>query len=110
MSVLLHFKQGLRTWTVTAQLGQRVMEVANQDGEIFGYCGGQLACTTCRVYIDKKYTRLLSPVSEAEEDVLCELPRCQQYPEKQYERRMSCQLRISAPLHGLTFHIPPYII
>mmetsp|Transcript_25547 Transcript_25547/g.44580 ORF Transcript_25547/g.44580 Transcript_25547/m.44580 type:complete len:111 (+) Transcript_25547:4646-4978(+) len=110
MSILVHFKQGLRTWSASAQLGQRIMEVANQQGEIFGYCGGQLACTTCRVYIDKKYAKLLMPTSEAEEDVLCELPRCSSYPEKQYDRRMSCQLQASASMHGLTFHIPPYVI
>lgn len=110
MSILVHFKQGLRTWSASAKLGTRLMEVANQGGEIFGYCGGQLACTTCRVYVDKKYTKLLSTVSESEEDVLCELPRCSSFPEKQYDRRMSCQLRASPQMQGLTFHIPPYII
>lgn len=86
------------------------MKLANEQGEIFGYCGGQLACTTCRVYVPKRYIPLLPTPSEIEEDVLCELQNNINYPEKDYVKRMSCQLQCSTRLNGLTVIIPPPII
>ncbi|CAG9309944.1 unnamed protein product [Blepharisma stoltei] len=108
--ILIKFIQDKQKWEAMGKIGQSLMSLANQDGEIFGYCGGQLACTTCRVYIAKKYQPLLPKPTEIEEDVLCELPNNINYPEKDYVKRMSCQLKCTSQLNGLTVVIPPPIL
>lgn len=104
--VLLTFKQGTKTWNVQARVGERIMDLANSQGEVFGYCKGNLACTTCRVYIPRKYERLLPKPSRDEEDVLIEHPYTEQHPEKSFVRRMSCQLKVTEQFHGLHIEVP----
>lgn len=104
--VLLTFTQGSKTWQVSANVGDRVMDLANSQGEVFGYCKGNLACTTCRVYVPKRYEKLLPAASRDEEDVLVEHPYTEKHPEKDYVRRMSCQLRVTEQLHGLKIQLP----
>lgn len=106
-SILIKFIQGKKQWETTANTGSKLMELANEQGEVFGYCGGQLACTTCRVYINKRYEKLLPAPSDMELDVLSELPNNPNFPEKNFIKRMSCQLKCDQRLHGLTIHIPP---
>jgi 2Fe-2S ferredoxin len=109
-NILIKFVQGKNNWETYTSAGKKIMELANEQGEIFGYCGGQLACTTCRVYIQNKYTKLLPKASEAELDTLCELPNSSKYPEKDYTKRMSCQLICDHRFNGLTIHIPETIL
>ena len=40
------------------------------NGKLFGYCNKNLACTTCKVYIPKKYENLLPEPSDLELDVI----------------------------------------
>ena len=104
--ILIKFVQNTAKWEAWGDPGQALMKLANEKGEIFGYCGGQLACTTCRVYISKNYERLLPLPSDLELDTLCELPNNAYFPEKDFIKRMSCQLKCEKRLHGLTVHIP----
>ena len=104
--VLIKFVQYSKKWESWGQKGTTLMKLANEQGEIFGYCGGQLACTTCRVYIQNKYVPLLPKPSELELDTLCELPNNLKFPEKDYVKRMSCQIKCEEKLHGLTVHVP----
>lgn len=104
--MLLTFTQGKKTWEVTANVGERIMDLANSQGEIFGYCKGNLACTTCRVYVPRRYAKLLPKASQDEEDVLIEHPYTEKFPEKDYIRRMSCQLRVTDQLHGIKISVP----
>jgi ferredoxin, 2Fe-2S len=106
-NILIKFVQDSKTWDSVAAKGTILMKLANERGEIFGYCGGQLACTTCRVYIPKRYERLLPEPSEYELDALCELPNNPKYPEKDFTKRMSCQIKCEEKFHGLTIFIPP---
>mmetsp|Transcript_5542 Transcript_5542/g.8261 ORF Transcript_5542/g.8261 Transcript_5542/m.8261 type:complete len:112 (-) Transcript_5542:36-371(-) len=108
--VLVRLWQEGRNWEAWGELGQSVMKLANQQGEIFGYCGGQLACTTCRVYIPNRYKPLLSKPSEIEEDVLSELPNNPNFPEKDYFKRMSCQLTCKPQMHGISIFVPSTMI
>ena len=108
--VLIRIVQEGKKWTADAAVGQKLMEVANAQGELFGYCKGQLCCTTCRVYIPTRYEKLLNPPTELEQDVLCELPYSKEYPEKEYIRRMSCQILAVPQINGITIHIPPTLI
>ena len=108
--VLIRFVQDSNKWEVHAETGKVLMHVANEKGEIFGYCKGQLACTTCRVYIPKRYEPLLQQASDLELDTLCELPNNIKFPEKDYVKRMSCQIKCDQKLHGLTVYIPSLYI
>lgn len=107
--ILIRFIQDNKKWDAYGKVGRILMGLANEKGEIFGYCGGQLACTTCRVYIHKKYEALLTPPSDIELDTLCELPNNMKFPERDYIKRMSCQIKCESKLHGLTVHIPSTI-
>lgn len=57
--------------TVRAPLGDSMLEVAHANGiDIEGACGGETACSTCHVILDKAYFDKLPPASEEEEDML----------------------------------------
>lgn len=107
--ILIRFVQANKKWEALAEVGRGMMSLANEQGEVFGYCGGQLACTTCRVYIPRRYERLLNEPSEMELDTLCELPNNMMYPEKDYVKRMSCQIKCEKKMHGLIVVIPDTI-
>ena len=108
-NILIKFVQDSKKWDAFAANGRVLMSLANEEGEIFGYCGGQLACTTCRVYIPKRYEPLLTEPSELEQDILCEFANNLMYPEKDFVKRMSCQIKCNNKLHGLTVFIPSTI-
>jgi ferredoxin len=108
--VLIRVVQEGKKWSANATIGQNLMEVANTEGELFGYCKAQLCCTTCRVYIPKRYEKLLNPPTDLEQDVLSELPYSKEYPEKDFIRRMSCQIIAVSQINGLTIYIPPTLI
>lgn len=108
--VLIRVVQEGKKWTTYATVGRNLMEVANTEGELFGHCKAQLCCSTCRVYIPKRYENILNPPTELEQDILSELPVSQEFPEKDYIHRMSCQLIAIPQINGLTMHIPPILI
>ena len=57
--------------TVRAPLGDSMLEVAHANGiDIEGACGGETACSTCHVILDKAYFDKLPQASEEEEDML----------------------------------------
>ena len=56
---------------VTGHVGDSLLDVAHDnDIEIEGACGGEMACSTCHVILEKRiYDKLAKPVDE-EEDML----------------------------------------
>ena len=82
--------------------GMTVMEGA-RDNNIPGIdadCGGACACSTCHVYVDPAWFAKLPAIEPMEEDML----------DFAYERkensRLSCQLKVSSALDGLTVRMP----
>ena len=87
---------------VDGDVGSTVMEAAirNAVPGIEAECGGALACATCHVYVREDWFEKTGGPSEMEEDML----------DFAYEvrptSRLSCQIKISDELDGLTVDIP----
>ncbi len=87
---------------VDAELGSTVMETAIKNGipGIEAECGGACACATCHVYIDPEWQEKVGAPSSMEEDML----------DFAYDirpnSRLSCQIKVSNDLDGLTVRTP----
>ncbi len=91
-----------RSRTVDAENGSTVMETAirNSIPEILAECGGACACATCHVYVDDKWAGKTGKASAMEEDML------DFAFEVKPTSRLSCQIKVSDELDGLTVHTP----
>lgn len=87
---------------VEAAAGSTVMEnaIRNSINGILAECGGACACATCHVYIDDAFADKAGRPDAMEEDML----------DFAYDvrptSRLSCQIKVSDALDGLTVHIP----
>jgi 2Fe-2S ferredoxin len=90
------------TRTVDAELGSTVMETAIRNGipGIEAECGGACACATCHVYIEPEWVEKVGSPSPMEEDML----------DFGYDvrdnSRLSCQIKVTEELDGLTVRTP----
>jgi 2Fe-2S ferredoxin len=88
--------------SVDGEVGSTVMETAIKNGVpgIEAECGGACACSTCHVYIDDAWREKVGEPSPMEEDML----------DFAYEvkpsSRLSCQIKVSEELDGLTVQTP----
>jgi len=88
--------------TVEGDIGATVMETAikNAIPEIEAECGGACACSTCHVYVDEAWREKTGEPTPMEEDML----------DFAYEvkpnSRLSCQMKITDELDGLTVTTP----
>jgi ferredoxin, 2Fe-2S len=87
---------------VEAATGSTVMEnaIRNSINGILAECGGACACATCHVYVDDAFAETAGRPDPMEEDML----------DFAYDvrptSRLSCQIKVSEALDGLTVHIP----
>lgn len=87
---------------VEAKAGDVLLEVAQGAGmPLEGTCEGQMACSTCHVWVAKDWFAQLPEASEDEEDML-DLA-CGVGPTS----RLSCQIVLTEEMDGLTLRIPP---
>jgi 2Fe-2S ferredoxin len=88
--------------SVEAQVGSTVMETAlrNSVPGIEAECGGACACATCHVYVAKEWTEATGKASQMEEDML------DFAFEVRPNSRLSCQIKVSEALDGLTVTTP----
>jgi 2Fe-2S ferredoxin len=88
--------------SVQADIGQTVMEAAIKAGipGVVAECGGACACATCHVYVAEDWKAITGEPSHMEEDML----------DFAYEvrpvSRLSCQIRVTAAMDGLTVTTP----
>lgn len=92
---------GERT-TVRAEAGFTVMGVALRQGidGIEAECGGCLSCATCHVVVDEAWSDKLRPIDEIEDEML------EMVPDRQPASRLSCQIKLTDALDGITVHVP----
>jgi 2Fe-2S ferredoxin len=83
--------------------GWSVMEGAVRAGVIGidADCGGACACATCHVQVEPEWAAKLPLKSEMEETMLDFA--IQPKPNS----RLSCQLRVTSEMDGLTVRVPP---
>jgi 2Fe-2S ferredoxin len=87
---------------VTASEGDTVMRCAAAAlvPGILGECGGAMACATCHGYVGDEWAGRLPPPSAQELDML------EGCIEQRPTSRLTCQIRLSADLDGLTIRVP----
>ena len=90
------------TRTIEVENGATVMEAAIRNGVpgIEAECGGACACATCHVYVDETWREIVGGPSPMEEDML----------DFGYDvrpsSRLSCQIKVTDALEGLTVTVP----
>ena len=87
---------------VEAAQGMSVMEAAvkNMVPGIDADCGGACACATCHVYVEANWLEAVGERSEMEEDMLDFAFDVRE------TSRLSCQIKVSDKLDGLTVRVP----
>ncbi len=90
--------------TVEVSPGTTLMMAAVKNGVdgIIGECGGVCMCATCHVYVRQDFFDRLPPAQDTEEAVL-EVTNAERLPNS----RLSCQIKITDELDGLTVDVPP---
>jgi ferredoxin, 2Fe-2S len=90
--------------TIEATVGDSVMETAVRNGVpgIIGECGGNCSCATCHVWVRDDFLPLVGAPGDMEEDLLD-----MGVSDRRDGSRLSCQLRVTAELDGLTVDVPP---
>ena len=88
--------------TVEAEPGLTVMEAAklNDVAGIEAECGGACACATCHVYVDPAWLEKTGKPTDIEEDML------DFAFDVRKESRLSCQIKVTPELDGLTVRVP----
>ncbi|MGU3537032.1 2Fe-2S iron-sulfur cluster-binding protein [Methylobacterium sp. A54F] len=88
--------------TVEGAEGSTVMETAlrNNVPGIEAECGGACACATCHVYVDGEWAEVVGPAEDMEKDML------DFATDVRDSSRLSCQIRITPALDGLTVTTP----
>ncbi|MBD3761347.1 2Fe-2S iron-sulfur cluster-binding protein [Rhizorhabdus sp.] len=86
---------------VTGAPGQRLLEVAQSDGQpLEGTCEGQMACSTCHVIIDAADFAKLPRATEMEEDLLDLASHVTRFS------RLACQIHLTDAIDSLTVRMP----
>jgi 2Fe-2S ferredoxin len=91
------------TRTIAATEGASVMQTATgaSVAGIVAECGGSAMCATCHVYVDPAWAnRLAEPLANELEMLECTAA------ERHEASRLSCQIKVSAALHGLVVRLP----
>jgi ferredoxin-2, mitochondrial len=87
---------------VEAKAGDRLLEVAQNDGQpLEGTCEGQMACSTCHIIVAAEDFDRLPPAREEEEDMLDLATGATR------TSRLACQIILTDAVDGLTVRIPP---
>eukprot|EP00580_Thalassiosira_gravida_P009447 CAMPEP_0201645924 /NCGR_PEP_ID=MMETSP0493-20130528/33020_1 /ASSEMBLY_ACC=CAM_ASM_000838 /TAXON_ID=420259 /ORGANISM="Thalassiosira gravida, Strain GMp14c1" /LENGTH=102 /DNA_ID=CAMNT_0048120969 /DNA_START=104 /DNA_END=412 /DNA_ORIENTATION=+ len=86
---------------VEAEVGKNLLDVAHDNNiELEGACGGELACSTCHLIFDQETFDTLPPISGEEEDMLdlaFELTETS---------RLGCQICVTKEFEGVKVRIP----
>lgn len=88
--------------TVEGSVGATVMETAlrNNVPGIDAECGGACACATCHVYVDDAWIAAVGKAQDMEQDML------DFASDVRANSRLSCQIRITPALDGLSVTTP----
>jgi len=88
--------------TVEAEAGMTLMEsaVKNSVRGIAAECGGACSCATCHVYVEDSWREATGEPEAMEEDML------DFAFDVRPSSRLSCQIKLTEELDGLTVRIP----
>ena len=90
-----------KTHELQGRDGWSVMEILRDAGlPVAAECGGACACATCHVYVEDGWFEKLPPRSDAETDMLDMALAVEP------NSRLSCQIKVSDEIDGLTVTTP----
>jgi 2Fe-2S ferredoxin len=89
--------------TVTVHADNTIKDIIRDAGfdELQAICGGACSCATCHIYVAEHDVARMPEISADEHDLL----DCS--PHRKASSRLSCQVKFSAELDGLTVSIAP---
>lgn len=97
---------GGSTTRINGKIGKSLMEAAVSAGidGIAADCGGLLTCATCHVYVQEPFASDAAslPPPDGEELGMIEFTAAPRKPSS----RLSCQIRLTPALDGLTVELP----
>jgi 2Fe-2S ferredoxin len=104
MPKVIYFDAAGSQYVIDATVGDSVMTTAVKSGVpgIIGECGGNSSCATCHVWVREDFVPLVGPPGDFEDDLL-DLA----VSERRSTSRLSCQVRVTEGLDGLTVEVPP---
>ena len=84
--------------------GSSLMQVATNNAipGIDADCGGEAACGTCHVIVDRAWADKVGRSGPEEEEMLS------MNPERQPTSRLSCQVKVCKSWDGLTVQLPEF--
>ncbi|PKO92490.1 MAG: hypothetical protein CVU15_05015 [Betaproteobacteria bacterium HGW-Betaproteobacteria-1] len=85
---------------MTMPTGQTLMTALHSSQLIPGICGGNAACGTCRLTIDRSWIRRLPPMERAERRLITALAG------KNSSDRLACQIKLEPWMEGLVVRLP----
>ena len=88
---------------LAGRAGQSLMRTAVDAGleGIKADCGGVMSCATCHVYVDAAWASRLPPPG-SDESAMLEMTAAERRPTS----RLSCQIKLTPALDGLTVELP----
>jgi 2Fe-2S ferredoxin len=106
---MVHFKvpREHHEFSVEAMAMEDLEDLVGRGTEVANYiecaCGGNMACSTCHVYVDPEWMERVGPPSEEEQDMidLAHDPR--------ENSRLGCQLVFDRKLDGIVLTLPDEI-
>ena len=103
MSIRLHVvDRNGEAHDVETSTGGTLMEtLREEEWGVAAICGGMCSCATCHVYIAPEWADKLPERQSDESDLLAELQFRQQ------TSRLSCQVRLTDALNGLSVTLAP---
>lgn len=104
MPKVTYVGQDGQTYMVDAGVGESAMGAAVRNGVpgIVGECGGNASCATCHVWVREEFRTLVGSPNEMEEDLL-EMG----VSDRREGSRLSCQIRLTPDMEGLTLDVAP---
>jgi 2Fe-2S ferredoxin len=102
MAKIKYIEHSGKEHVVDVKPGMTVMEgaVKNLIPGIDADCGGACACATCHVYVDGAWVAKIEPMQEMEKTML-------DFAEGvEPNSRLSCQIKITDALDGITVRMP----
>jgi len=103
MAVINVTNRAGKTETITGKVGNTLMENLRDAGlDVEAICGGCCSCATCHVFIDDAWTAKM-PARSADELELVEQTRSF----KPANSRLSCQIKFTDAMDGLTVTVAP---
>jgi len=100
-TVNITFVEGDEEKKVKAEIGQTVLDVAQENGiEIEGACEGELACSTCHCILEKDLYDQLPKKQEEEDDMLDMAWGLTE------TSRLGCQVKVEAFFEGAKIIVP----